>query len=196
MLTTLFKRSALLDPESLGHWERDSVREVGIVTGCLLLVPGSLWNRLGGFDETFFMYGEDADLAIRAARLGYRPAITPSAVVTHEVGASSSTRPDKLVLLLRGRATLMRKHWPTGKRGFGLAMLWCGTGLRALIAPVLGRAERSDNAQAWRAVWRARRDWLKGYDQVPAASSLHGLSADENRMESSAIPTERAQGGG
>ena len=38
----------------------------------------------------FFMYGEDADLSLRAAALGYRPAITPDAVVTHEIGVSSA----------------------------------------------------------------------------------------------------------
>jgi GT2 family glycosyltransferase len=111
LLTSAFKRTRLFDPESLGGWKRDTVREVDIVTGCLLLAPRTLWEELGGFDTRFFMYGEDADLSLRAAALGYRPAITPDAVVTHEIGVSSSTREDKLMLLFRGKATLLRKHW-------------------------------------------------------------------------------------
>jgi N-acetylglucosaminyl-diphospho-decaprenol L-rhamnosyltransferase len=161
MLTTFFRRSRLFDPESLGSWQRDSVREVGIVTGCLLLVPKSEWDELGGFDERFFMYGEDADLALRARKRGLRPAITPDAVVTHEVGASSSARPDKMILVLKSKATLVRKHWAPGKREFGLAMLWLGTGSRALLG-ALTRAH-GEGSGAWRAVWRARRQWLAGF---------------------------------
>ncbi len=85
------------------------------MTGCLLLAPTSVWNELGGFDLRFFMYGEDADLALRAAALGYRPAITPDAVITHEIGVSSESRPDKMVLVYRSKAALLRKHWPTAE---------------------------------------------------------------------------------
>ena len=106
-----FKGTRIFDPESLGGWKRDSVRDVDIVTGCLLFVPKELWRDLGGFDPRFFVYGEDADLALRAAAAGVRRVITPEAVVTHEVGVSSATRPDKLVLLFRGKVTLLRKHW-------------------------------------------------------------------------------------
>jgi N-acetylglucosaminyl-diphospho-decaprenol L-rhamnosyltransferase len=161
MLTATFKGSRLFDPESLGGWGRDSVREVGLVTGCLLLVPRALWARLGGFDTRFFMYGEDADLALRARERGYRPAITPDAVVTHEVGVSSATRPDKMILLYTGKATLLRKHWRPARRRVGLALLAAGVGSRALAAR-LTRA-RSDSASAWPVVWAQRRRWLQGY---------------------------------
>ena len=86
------------------------MREVDVVTGCLLLVRRALWERLGGFDERFFMYGEDTDLALRAARLGYRPAITPDAVVTHEIGVSSASRPEKYRLVLQAKLMVMEKH--------------------------------------------------------------------------------------
>jgi GT2 family glycosyltransferase len=152
LLTTAFKGSALFDPESLGGWQRDTVREVDIVTGCLLLAPRALWDELGGFDTRFFMYGEDADLSFRARALGYRPAITPDAVVMHEVGVSSATREDKLLLLFRGKATLLRKHWSPGRRRLGLVAL-------------AGR--RSDaRAAAWREVWRERSRWRAGYPEA------------------------------
>jgi N-acetylglucosaminyl-diphospho-decaprenol L-rhamnosyltransferase len=170
MLSTAFKGSAVFDPESLGSWQRDTVREVDIVTGCLLLAPRTVWEELGGFDLRFFMYGEDADLALRAAALGYRPAITPDAVITHEIGVSSESRPDKMVLVYRSKAALIRKHWHAPKRQLGLALLWSGVGLRALV----GRAGSSrDGAATWRAVWGARRNWLKGYPQ-PLADGLSG----------------------
>lgn len=174
MLSTMFKGSRVFDPESLGGWRRDSVREVGLVTGCLLLMPRALWQRLRGFDPRFFMYGEDADLALRARQLGYRPAITPNAVVTHEVGVSSATRPDKLVLLLSGKATLLRKHWRTPRREAGIALLLIGVGSRALIARLLFR-RAGGRLNAWRDVWRMRRTWLPGYPGT-------GLAALEPEM--------------
>jgi N-acetylglucosaminyl-diphospho-decaprenol L-rhamnosyltransferase len=152
MLSTVFKGSRLFDPEAIGGWRRDSVREVGIVTGCLLLAPRALWQELDGFDTRFFMYGEDADLAMRAWARGLRPAITPDAVVTHEIGVSSSSRPDKLVLLFRGKVTLLRKHWSPLRRTLGITLLRLGVGVRAALG-----------SSAWREVWAARRIWLDGY---------------------------------
>jgi N-acetylglucosaminyl-diphospho-decaprenol L-rhamnosyltransferase len=162
MLSWAFKGSRLFDPEAIGGWRRDTVREVGIVTGCLLLVPTPLWRELDGFDTRFFMYGEDADLALRAHALGFRPAITPESVVTHEIGVSSSTRPDKLVLLFRGKVTLLRKHWSPVRRRLGITLLLLGVGARALLASVRS-AGSEDRATAWPAVWAARRSWLEGY---------------------------------
>ncbi|MGH3072194.1 MAG: glycosyltransferase family 2 protein [Gaiellaceae bacterium] len=164
MLSSAFKGSRLFDPESLGGWERDTVREVGIVTGCLLLAPRAVWRRLGGFDERFFMYGEDADLGMRAWAAGYRPAITPDSVITHEVGVSSESRPDKLVLLMRGKTTLLRKHWRSPRRELGIGLLLAGVGLRAL-APRSLQGKNGGQPSAWREVWRARRSWLEGYPQ-------------------------------
>lgn len=155
LLTTAFRTTALFDPESLGGWKRDSVREVDVVTGCLLLAPRTLWQELGGFDTRFFMYGEDADLTLRAWAHGYRPAITPDAVVTHEIGVSSDADGEKYLLLYRGKATLLRKHWRGLRLRAGLGLLAAGIGLRALLRP---RSEYPD-------VWRRRREWREGYPE-------------------------------
>jgi hypothetical protein len=167
MLSTAFKGSRLFDPESLGGWKRDSVRDVDIVTGCLLLAPRLLWLELGGFDARFFMYGEDADLSLRAAGAGVRRVITPDAVVTHEVGVSSESRPDKVLLLFRGKATLLRKHWGPVRSRIGVALLVSGVGLRTLEALIPGRSRTAGRrrASAWPAVWRARSDWVRGYTE-------------------------------
>jgi N-acetylglucosaminyl-diphospho-decaprenol L-rhamnosyltransferase len=168
MLSTAFKGSRFFDPEAIGGWQRDTVREVGIVTGCLLLAPRPVWERLGGFDLRFFMYGEDADLAMRAHRAGYRPAITPDAVITHEVGVSSASRPDKLLLLFSGRATLLRKHWPSPKLEAGLGLLLLGVGVRALFARLAPHSAKRPSG--WRELWRTRRTWIEGYaERQPAA---------------------------
>jgi N-acetylglucosaminyl-diphospho-decaprenol L-rhamnosyltransferase len=148
-LSNLLRGNSIFDPESLGAWGRDSERHVDVVTGCLLLIRANLWRELGGFDEEFWMYGEDQDLAIRAKLAGYRPMITPNAVATHVVGASSRSG-EKNVMVLGARVRLMRKHWGTSRTRLGVFLLQCGCGLRAA----------SPRAHVgWRESWRRRSEW-------------------------------------
>lgn len=161
-LNSIGRRNAVLDPESLGQWPRDTVREVGMISGCFLLIARSVWIELGGFDERFFMYGEDADLAMRARAVGYRPVICPTARLIHHVG-QSSTPADKLLLLFRGKATLLRTHWQGLRRSIGLGLLLTGTGLRAFVAAISGRPV----SRRWVTVWRDRHEWFPGYADAP-----------------------------
>jgi GT2 family glycosyltransferase len=161
-LTTLAPRNRWLDPESLGSWERDTVREVGVVTGCFLLAPRTVWEELGGLDVRYFMYGEDADLAMRARKAGYAPVICPTAELVHEVGKSSDTPVHKTLLLYRGKASLVRTHWRGLSKALALLFLSTGTGLRALLSRV--RGTKSGAADRWSTLWRKRHDWLQGYD--------------------------------
>ncbi|SNT40603.1 glycosyltransferase family 2 protein [Rhodococcoides kyotonense] len=66
------------------------VFEVNFLTGAALMVSGKAWASLGGFRDDLFMYWEDADLSLRAAKEGYKLIVEPSAVVWHAVGATSS----------------------------------------------------------------------------------------------------------
>jgi len=158
-LSTLLPGSRAFDPASPGRRTPDVTRRVDVVTGCLMLVDRRLWERLGGFDPRFFMYSEDVDLCVRAARLGRRPMVTPAAAVTHHVGASSRTSGDRRVLVMKGRATVVRKHWSRPVAALGLALLAAGCGVRAAVA----RWSRRGEAAAWGDAWRRRSEWLPGY---------------------------------
>lgn len=157
-LSALFSRSTWLDPESLGRWERDSVREVGVVTGCLCLLSRVDWQRLGGFDPRYFMYGEDVDLCLRARESGLRPVITPTATVTHFVGKSSAVPAHKRVMVMRGKATLVRARWSGARSAMGQGLLLAGVWLRAMLGALVGRRDSS-----WAEVWRQRASWREGY---------------------------------
>lgn len=161
-LTTLLRNSRWFDPEAMPDWHRDTVRQVGIVTGCFLLVPQDSWQELGGFDERYFMYGEDADLAFRAHGAGYRPIICPDACIIHDVGTASASRADKLLLLFQGKATVLRDHFAGWRQRLVLVELLAGVGLRTLLAR-LGPGSRRPEGEAWAVVWAKRRTWLKGY---------------------------------
>ena len=168
-LSTVFRRSRVFDPESLGQWERDTVREVPIITGCLLLVRRADWERLGGMDEDFFLYGEDAEFSLRAGRAGLRRVIVPDAVIVHEVGGSSDAGGAKGCMVMAGKVTLLRTTWSPLRARVGVGLLVAGVGARAAVE----RMTRRERAP-WTTVWRRRSDWIDGYPR--AESTLFGRS--------------------
>lgn len=162
-LSSLGRNVRLLNPEGYGGWDRSKERQVDIVAGCFLLIRRELWERLGGFDDRYFMYGEEADLCLRAGRLGARPVITPSATIVHHGGASECVRADKVVRLMGAKCRLVRTHWrPAGARvGVWLLAAWVFN--RALAWTVLGLVQGAgarDRAMPWRSVWRRRGEWM------------------------------------
>jgi GT2 family glycosyltransferase len=184
-LSTAFRGRALFDPEALPGWERDSVREVGVVTGCLLLASATTWRELGGFDPRFFMYGEDTDLSMRARAAGYRPAITPAAEVVHTIGASSAVPANRRVMISRGKATLFRKHWGPVKGRLGVGLLAAGVGLRAGLGLAAARVRGglSPDQEGWVGAWRRRREWLGGYPSLESGSAAGPLPPPGLRPE-------------
>lgn len=156
LASTTFKGS-FLDPESLGRWERDTVREVPIITGCLLLTARDVWDHLGGMDERYFLYGEDAAFSSEARRLGYRPVVVPEAVIVHDVGASTGSTGRKRGMVMAGRTTLIRHTWRRPRRDIGIALLILGTWVRATLERALRRSPD------WILTWEMRDAWLPGY---------------------------------
>lgn len=163
-LTSLFANNSFFNHEGIGGWLRDSVREVDIVVGCFLMISTKLWKNLGGFHSKYFMYGEEADLCLRAARAGYRPMITPDAQIMHLVGASTPQLAPKLVQLTKARATLIRDHLGPPKASIGLALLLVWS-FNHRIKSALWRAGqgKSEESDAWSVLWKKRSEWLAGY---------------------------------
>jgi len=169
-LTALFPRSRLLNPEAIPGWNRDTVREVGMITGCLLLVRQDLWRRMGGLDERYFMYGEDADLAFRMKKAGYSAVIFPDACIVHDIGKASATRADKMLLLFRGKATLFKDHFHGWRQRLVLNGLVAGVGLRAMLSQVAA-AVFGYKADGWTTLWAGRHTWIDGYGRAAGARS-------------------------
>ncbi len=169
-LAAIFTKSEFFNGELLGGWQRDSEREVDIVTGCFLLIEQNLWRQLGGFDQTFFMYGEETDLCLRARALSARPVMTPDACIVHYGGASEATREGKMVKLLAAKSTLIDRHMSPAARALGhhLLNLWPLTRWIALatVAAVSGTSRAREQAAVWRTIWHRRDEWRHGYRSV------------------------------
>ncbi len=166
-LSGVFPQSDLFNPEAYGDWKRDTEREVDIVTGAFFLIRRAFWEQLGGFDLRYVMYGEEADLCLRARAFGARPRMTPDAVIVHYVGASEQVRGAKIAMLLRAKILLIRDHFPRWQQGAAIWIFrtWPLTryGATRLLAGLRGGEGRAERASGWKDVWTRRGEWWHGY---------------------------------
>jgi GT2 family glycosyltransferase len=172
---TAFPNSAVFSSEAYGGWDRASVREVDIICGCFMLIDRMLWKQLNGFDGTFFMYGEEADFCMRAAKVGARPTFTPDAEIIHYGGASEQVHTEKLIRGLSARAEIIKRHFsPTTKRA-GLFVNLLQPLVRAWGYRLVGLASRSPTrrhkAEVWLEVWKRRSTWRYGFGADLAATA-------------------------
>ena len=167
-VSNLFAKSEALNPEEIGRWPRNTEREVDIVTGCLFLMRRTDWDELGGFDPDFTMYGEEADLCLRASAAGFRPRITPKAEIIHYGGASDTVRADKMVRLMRAKMELVKRHFTPLTRSMGqisLAFWPLSRGLIWHVMALTGREGARAKATTWLAIWQRRSEWKNGYSR-------------------------------
>ncbi len=78
-------------------------------SGAALMISRECLDRCGRFDESFFLYSEDAEYALRAGERGYATELAPDAVATH-LGGSSRVDPDLWTLLVQNKVELHRRR--------------------------------------------------------------------------------------
>ncbi len=170
------------------HWERPDpgpeVREAyatGFLNACCALYRSAALREVGGFDETYFAYYEDADLSRRLERSGWTLWIAPRAqvrhadalsFVKHAPAGSGRTPPQKWFLVTRNQAWFLRRYGTWAQRAAGLAYLAVS---RAVIAALL--FVRGHRAKA-SAVLRGVRE---GLGPLPAARIPHWPSPGRAR---------------
>jgi hypothetical protein len=87
-LAAAFPRTGVFAGYNLTYLPEDGTYEVGAINGAFMMTRRELLERVGLFDEAFFMYGDDLDLCIRVARAGYRIVYDGRVRLTHLKGPS------------------------------------------------------------------------------------------------------------
>jgi N-acetylglucosaminyl-diphospho-decaprenol L-rhamnosyltransferase len=88
------------------------------LTGACLALHRDLWERLGGFDEDYFLYWEDVDLSRRCERAGGRLVVRADLVASHQVGGTQADEPQRAKSAVyyryncRNRLLFAAKHLP------------------------------------------------------------------------------------
>lgn len=94
------------------EWDHLSDREVDQVMGSFFMIRRDLFLRLKGYDESFFVYFEDLDLALRAKKLGYSSYYFSGTRIYHRGGGTTeSIKAMRLALILHSRLIYCKKHF-------------------------------------------------------------------------------------
>lgn len=113
----------------------DSVKDVLWVSGACLMIRSSLWQTLGGLDESFFAHMEEIDLCWRAHFEGFRVTVVPSSQVWHIGGGTLAPQsPFKLKLNFRNSLMLLSKNLKPTFEGRGLSPCMAAFRARTIIA--------------------------------------------------------------
>lgn len=88
-LSTLFPSSPTFSKYHLGHLDPSQDHEVDVLSGAFMMAPRNVLDRTGGFDDRFFMYGEDIDLSYRIQKLGCRNYYCAKTTIIHFKGEST-----------------------------------------------------------------------------------------------------------
>jgi len=114
------------------NFRHDEERIVDWLSGSALLARRAAIEKVGAWDEDYFMYCEDVDLCYRLKKAGWERVYVPQATITHRIGASSDWAQGAMIRQHHGSMLLFfRKHYT---RGWGLLVFpfaALGIGLRA-----------------------------------------------------------------
>ncbi|MBK8701440.1 MAG: glycosyltransferase [Saprospiraceae bacterium] len=122
-LTALFPDSRMFSGYYLGHLKADEINEVEVLCGAFMFFRRDLLMQLGGFDEDYFMYGEDIDLSHKISQSGDRVVYFPLTRIIHFKGESSKKASFNYVInFYQSMSIYVGKHYH-GIRGLVLKIM-------------------------------------------------------------------------
>lgn len=111
-LSTLFPKSRLFAKYNLTYLDEKQTYEVDAVSGAFLMMRKSVYEKIGGFDKQFFMYGEDLDLCYRTQQAGWKVYYVHSTEIIHYKGESTKRSSiDETKIFYDAMHLFVRKHF-------------------------------------------------------------------------------------
>ena len=110
-LSKLFPNSKLFARYNLTYLNPNRTYEVDAVSGAFMMIRKEIYDKIGGFDENFFMYGEDLDLCYRAQKLGSAVYYVHNAEIIHYKGESTKrSNLDETKVFYNAMHLFVKKH--------------------------------------------------------------------------------------
>ncbi len=169
-LARLFPRSPFFSRYYLGHLDEYQNHSVDVLAGAFMMLPRTVLDEVGLFDEAFFMYGEDIDLSYRITKKGYLNYYLAETAVIHFKGESSCrTSPTYIRLFYTAMSIFVRKHYTGKAKGLLVLLLQAGIALHAFCARLVS------------VVANIKRLFFSG--SKPLLQSLVGIFADAEQNQ-------------
>ena len=89
-VTAIFPVSKTIAKYYQGHLPENENNPVEVLSGAFMMIKRAVFEKVNGFDETFFMYGEDIDLSLRISQLGYKNYYLGKISIMHLKGGSTT----------------------------------------------------------------------------------------------------------
>lgn len=113
-LSTLFPKSKLFARYNLTFLDENQTYEVDAISGSFMMLKKEVYEKIGGFDEDFFMYGEDLDLCYRIQKAGYKVYYLHSTQIIHYKGESTRRSSlDETKIFYEAMHLFVKKHFST-----------------------------------------------------------------------------------
>lgn len=151
-LSTLFPKSPTFGKYDLLYLDEDTVNQVDSLAGSCMLVRKQVYDEVGGFDEMFFMYGEDIDWSYRIKLGGWEVHYAPVTKIVHFRGEStrrSSINRDQA--FYGAMHMFVDKHFRQRYSWFGHQLINLGIG----IAWTVSRLKALGKRISWQSI-----DWI------------------------------------
>lgn len=146
----------LLGDRWMDSWDRRSARDVEVVSGMFLLLRREVMQRIGLLDESYFVYGEEADWCYQMQRIGVRRHFTPEPRILHLEGGGKSTAQRSVAMYVQHHRSLLvffrKNHGRLSEAALRALILFRMTIrllLGAVVLPAKPAVGRRVIAQCW-----------------------------------------------
>lgn len=134
-LSRLFPRSKVFSKYHLGHLNENENHEVDVLAGAFLMVKKEVLEKVGSFDEIFFMYGEDVDLSYRIQKAGYKNYYFADSSMIHFKGESTRKGSMNYVrMFYNAMSIFVRKHYSGSRAGLFNILIHIAIWIRAFLS--------------------------------------------------------------
>ncbi len=113
-LSKLFPQSKLFAKYNLTYLDENQTYEVDAVSGAFMMIRREVYDKIGGFDKQFFMYGEDLDLCYRTQKAGFKVFYVHTTEIIHYKGESTKRSSiDETKIFYDAMHLFVKKHFST-----------------------------------------------------------------------------------
>jgi GT2 family glycosyltransferase len=137
-LASLFPKSKVFSRYHLGHLDKEQSHEVDVLAGAFFMTKKEVLEKVGVFDEAFFMYGEDVDLSYRVQKAGYKNYYFSETTIIHFKGESTRRGSLNYVrMFYQAMIIFVRKHYGGARASFFNFSIRLAIWIRAFVSALL-----------------------------------------------------------
>lgn len=166
-LASFFPKSSVFNKYALGHLSENENHEVDVLAGAFMMLHKNVLHKVTGFDETFFMYGEDVDLSYRVQTAGYKNYYFSGSSIIHFKGESTKRGSLNYVrMFYQAMSIFVKKHYSGSKAFLFSFLIQMAIAARAVFSLFSGWITKwamaiTDAAVVYGSLWLVEKYWVK-----------------------------------